>query len=36
MVLGFIVVEAADLAQAIELSKGCPMLDGEGSVEIRP
>jgi hypothetical protein len=36
MVLGFIVVAARDLAQAIELSKGCPMLDGAGSVEVRP
>ena len=36
LVLGFIVVEARDLAQAMELSTGCPMLDGGGSVEIRP
>jgi hypothetical protein len=36
LVLGFIVVEARDLAQAVELSKGCPMLEGSGSVEIRP
>ena len=36
LVLGFIVVEARDLADAAELSKGCPMLDGDGSVEIRP
>lgn len=36
MVLGFIVVEARDLAQAVELSRGCPMLAGDGSVEIRP
>jgi hypothetical protein len=36
LVLGFIVVEARDLAQATELSMGCPMLDGSGSVEIRP
>lgn len=36
LVLGFIVVEARDLADAAELSKGCPMLDGGGSVEIRP
>jgi len=36
MVLGFIVVEARDLAQATELSMGCPMLGGSGSVEIRP
>jgi hypothetical protein len=36
MVLGFMIVEARDLVQAVELSKGCPMLDGEGCVEIRP
>jgi hypothetical protein len=36
LVLGFIVVEARDLDQAVELSKGCPMLAGEGSVEVRP
>jgi hypothetical protein len=36
MVLGFIVVEARDVAQAVELSKGCPMLEGDGSVEVRP
>ena len=36
MVLGFIVVEAADLAQAVALSHGCPMLAGDGSVEVRP
>jgi hypothetical protein len=36
LVLGFIVVEARDLAQAVELSKACPMVEGGGSVEIRP
>jgi hypothetical protein len=36
LVAGFIVVEARDLAQAAELSAGCPMLEGGGSVEIRP
>jgi hypothetical protein len=36
MVLGFIIVEARDLAQAVELATGCPMLEGSGSVEIRP
>ncbi len=33
---GYIVVEARDLAHAVELSKGCPILDAEGSVEVRP
>jgi hypothetical protein len=36
MVLGFIVIEARDLAQAVELASDCPMLEGEGSVEVRP
>jgi hypothetical protein len=36
LVLGFIVVEARDMAEAIELAKGCPMVEGGGSVEIRP
>lgn len=36
LVLGFIIVEARDIAHAIELSQGCPMLQGNGSVEIRP
>lgn len=33
---GYIVVEAEDLAHAAELSKGCPILEAGGSVEIRP
>jgi hypothetical protein len=36
LVLGFIVIEARDLTQAVELSTACPMLEGGGSVEIRP
>jgi hypothetical protein len=36
LVAGFIVVEARDLEQAVELARGCPMLAGDGSVEIRP
>lgn len=36
MVCGFIVVDARDLAEAIELAHGCPMLYGDGSVEVRP
>ena len=36
LVLGFIVIEARDLAHAVELSTGCPMVEGGGSVEIRP
>ena len=33
---GYIVVEANDLAHAAELSKGCPILEVGGSVEVRP
>jgi hypothetical protein len=36
MVLGFIVVEARDMAHAVELSTRCPIVLGGGSVEIRP
>ena len=36
LVTGFIIIEARDVAQAVELAGGCPMLAGEGSVEIRP
>jgi hypothetical protein len=33
---GYTLVEAKDLAQAVELSKGCPILEVGGSVEVRP
>jgi hypothetical protein len=33
---GYIVVEATDLDHAVELSKGCPILEAGGSVEVRP
>src|SRR5262245_30235477 len=36
MVLGFIVVEARDIAQAVDLATACPMAQGGGSVEVRP
>src|SRR5687768_11743291 len=36
IVLGFLVVSARDLEHASELSKGCPIVEGGGSVEIRP
>jgi hypothetical protein len=36
LVLGFILVQARDIAEAVELSTGCPMLEGGGSVEVRP
>lgn len=36
LVLGFMVIQARDLHEAIEISKGCPIVEGGGSVEIRP
>ena len=36
LVGGFSVVEARDIDQAVELSRGCPILEGGGSVEVRP
>jgi hypothetical protein len=36
LVGGFSLIEARDLDEAAELSKGCPVLERGGSVEIRP
>jgi hypothetical protein len=36
IVNGFTLIEADDLPQAVELSKGCPILEVGGSVEVRP
>jgi hypothetical protein len=33
---GYTLLEARDLDQAVELSKGCPIFEGEGTVEVRP
>jgi hypothetical protein len=33
---GYTLIEARDLEQAVELSKGCPIFDGDGAVEVRP
>jgi hypothetical protein len=33
---GYMVIEAKDLMHAAELSKGCPILEVGGSVEVRP
>lgn len=33
---GFTLIQARDLAQATEVSKGCPILEIGGSVEVRP
>ena len=34
--LGFIIVEATDLADAARIAQGCPFIAGQGSVEVRP
>src|SRR6185295_11764484 len=36
IVNGLLVVSAHDLDEAAELAKGCPILEGDGSVEVRP
>jgi hypothetical protein len=36
IVNGYTLIEAKDLSQAVELSKGCPILESGGSVEVRP
>ena len=36
MVGGYTLVEATDLDRAVELSKGCPILEFGGGVEVRP
>jgi hypothetical protein len=33
---GFSVIEARDLAHAVQIASGCPILEGGGSVEVRP
>jgi hypothetical protein len=36
LVGGYTLITAADLAEAAELAKGCPVFDRGGSVEVRP
>jgi hypothetical protein len=36
VVSGYTLIEAKDFVDAVELSKGCPILDVGGSVEVRP
>jgi hypothetical protein len=36
IVAGFTLIEAPTLEAAVEISKGCPILDVGGSVEVRP
>ena len=33
---GYTLVEASNLDQAVELSKGCPIFEVDGAVEVRP
>jgi hypothetical protein len=33
---GYTLIEAANLDEAVELSKGCPIFDTGGAVEVRP
>ena len=33
---GYMLLEAKDMDQAVELAKGCPILESDGTVEIRP
>ena len=36
IVNGYMLIKAAGLDDAVELSKGCPILDDGGSIEVRP
>jgi hypothetical protein len=36
LVGGYTIVEATDIAEAAEISKGCPIFDRDGFVEVRP
>ena len=36
MVLGFTIIEARDVTEAVQLASGCPMVTGGAVVEIRP
>ncbi len=33
---GYLIVSAKDLAEAVDLSKGCPIFEDGGAVEVRP
>jgi hypothetical protein len=33
---GYTLIEAADLSEAVELAKGCPIFEVDGAVEVRP
>ena len=33
---GYLIVSAKDIAEAMELAKGCPIFENKGTVEVRP
>jgi hypothetical protein len=36
MIGGYLIVHAKDIDDAVDISKGCPILEEDGSVEVRP
>ncbi len=36
LVGGYLLISAQNLDEAVELSRGCPIFDSDGSVEVRP
>jgi hypothetical protein len=36
MVGGYVIVNAKDINEAVEISKGCPIFNEDGKVEVRP
>ncbi len=36
MVNGYLIINAKDINEAVEISKGCPIFEENGKVEIRP
>lgn len=36
LVGGYLIVNASGMDEAVDLSKGCPIFDHDGSVEVRP
>jgi hypothetical protein len=36
MVGGFLIVNAKDINEAVEISKGCPIFEEDGHLEVRP
>ncbi len=36
MVGGYVIVNAKDINEAVEISKGCPIFNEDGKLEVRP